>query len=59
MRYKLVHNMPKPKKNEIKANFQNDLVDLSRLSVPSVTDLKKTFKNLDVAKGFDYAAFKK
>ena len=47
------------KKNEIKANFQNDLVDLSRLSVPSVTDLKKTFKNLDVAKGFDYAAFKK
>jgi len=47
------------KKNEIKANFQNDLVDLSSLSVPSVTYLKKTFKNLDVAKGFDYAAFKK
>ena len=47
------------KKNEIKANFQNDLVDLSRLSVPSVTYLKKTFKNLDVAKEFDYAAFKK
>jgi hypothetical protein len=47
------------KKNEIKTNFQNDLVDLSRLSVPSVAYLKKTFKNLDVAKGFDYAAFKK
>lgn len=47
------------KKNEIKTNFQNDLVDLSSLSVPSVTYLKKTFKNLDVAKGFDYAAFKK
>lgn len=46
------------KKTEIKTNFRNDLVDLSCLSVPSIDYLKKTFKNLDVAKGFDYAAFK-
>ena len=46
------------KKIEIKTNFQNDLIDLSNLSSKTIDHLKKTFKNLDVAKGFDYAAFK-
>lgn len=47
------------KKTRIKTNFQNDLIDLSYLSNETIDYLKTIFKNLDVAEGFDYAAFKK